>query len=78
MRALSIRQPYAQLILRGIKTIEYRSRLSMWRIRSSPAPFGKTQSHRSKPSRQGQTFWTPQRLYPVRPAKLATIARESG
>ena len=26
MRALSIRQPYAELILRGIKTIEYRSR----------------------------------------------------
>ena len=25
MRALSIRQPYAELILRGIKTIEYRS-----------------------------------------------------
>ena len=25
-RALSIRQPYAELILRGIKTIEYRSR----------------------------------------------------
>jgi len=27
MRALSIRQPYAQLILRGIKTIEYHSRV---------------------------------------------------
>jgi hypothetical protein len=26
MRALSIRQPCAELILRGIKTIEYRSR----------------------------------------------------
>jgi len=26
MRALSIRQPYAELILRGVKTIEYRSR----------------------------------------------------
>jgi len=26
MRALSIRQPYAELILRGMKTIEYRSR----------------------------------------------------
>ncbi|MCH8823922.1 MAG: ASCH domain-containing protein [Planctomycetes bacterium] len=26
MRALSIRQPYAELILRGKKTIEYRSR----------------------------------------------------
>jgi predicted transcriptional regulator len=26
MRALSIRQPYAELILRGIKPIEYRSR----------------------------------------------------
>ena len=26
MRALSIRQPYAELILQGIKTIEYRSR----------------------------------------------------
>ncbi|MCH8824803.1 MAG: ASCH domain-containing protein [Planctomycetes bacterium] len=26
IRALSIRQPYAELILRGIKTIEYRSR----------------------------------------------------
>ncbi len=26
MRALSIRQPYAELILRGIKTIEYRTR----------------------------------------------------
>src|SRR5438094_10488011 len=26
LRALSIRQPYAELILRGIKTIEYRSR----------------------------------------------------
>ena len=26
MRALSIRQPYAEMILRGIKTIEYRSR----------------------------------------------------
>lgn len=26
MRALSIRQPYAELILRGEKTIEYRSR----------------------------------------------------
>src|SRR3954463_5637289 len=26
MRALSIRQPWAELILRGIKTIEYRSR----------------------------------------------------
>jgi predicted transcriptional regulator len=25
MRALSIRQPYAEMILRGIKTIEYRS-----------------------------------------------------
>ena len=28
MRALSIRQPYAELILRGIKRIEYRSRPS--------------------------------------------------
>ena len=27
MRALSIRQPYAELILQGKKTIEYRSRL---------------------------------------------------
>jgi predicted transcriptional regulator len=26
MRALSIRQPFAELILRGIKTIEYRTR----------------------------------------------------
>ncbi|MDB5327489.1 MAG: hypothetical protein JWM57_3058 [Phycisphaerales bacterium] len=26
MLALSIRQPYAEFILRGIKTIEYRSR----------------------------------------------------
>jgi len=26
MRAMSIRQPYAELILRGLKTIEYRSR----------------------------------------------------
>src|SRR3954452_22760527 len=26
MRAVSIRQPYAELILRGIKTVEYRSR----------------------------------------------------
>jgi hypothetical protein len=26
LRALSIRQPYAEMILRGIKTIEYRSR----------------------------------------------------
>ena len=26
MLALSIRQPYAELILRGVKTIEYRSR----------------------------------------------------
>jgi len=26
MLALSIRQPYVELILRGIKTIEYRSR----------------------------------------------------
>lgn len=26
MRALSIRQPYAEMILRGIKTVEYRSR----------------------------------------------------
>ncbi len=26
MRALSIRQPYVELILRGIKKIEYRSR----------------------------------------------------
>lgn len=26
MRALSIRQPYAELILRGIKKVEYRSR----------------------------------------------------
>ena len=26
MLALSIRQPYAELILRGIKTVEYRSR----------------------------------------------------
>ncbi len=26
MRALSIRQPWAELILRGIKTVEYRSR----------------------------------------------------
>jgi hypothetical protein len=26
MRALSVRQPFAELILRGVKTIEYRSR----------------------------------------------------
>ena len=26
MRALSIRQPYAELILRGLKTVEHRSR----------------------------------------------------
>jgi hypothetical protein len=26
MRALSVRQPYAELILRGVKTVEYRSR----------------------------------------------------
>src|SRR5688572_10348552 len=26
MRALSVRQPYAELIMRGIKTVEYRSR----------------------------------------------------
>ena len=35
MRALSIRQPYAELILRGIKTIEYRSRPT--RIPTIPA-----------------------------------------
>ena len=29
MRALSIRQPYAELILRGIKKIEYRSRRTL-------------------------------------------------
>ncbi len=28
MRSLSIRQPYAELILRGIKTAEFRSRLT--------------------------------------------------
>ena len=28
LRALSIRQPYAELILRGIKTTEYRSMLT--------------------------------------------------
>src|SRR5687768_3446618 len=26
MRALSVRQPYAELILRGVKTVEYRTR----------------------------------------------------
>jgi len=26
MRALSVRQPFAELILRGVKRIEYRSR----------------------------------------------------
>src|SRR5688500_13973628 len=26
MRALSVRQPFAELILRGVKTVEYRSR----------------------------------------------------
>src|SRR5215216_5886466 len=26
MRALSVRQPWAELILRGVKTVEYRSR----------------------------------------------------
>lgn len=28
MRALSIRQPFAELILRGMKTVEYRSRMT--------------------------------------------------
>jgi predicted transcriptional regulator len=35
MRALSIRQPYAELILRGVKTIEYRS----WPTRIIGQPF---------------------------------------
>jgi hypothetical protein len=30
MRAPSIRQPYAELILRGIKTVELRSRSNQW------------------------------------------------
>ena len=33
MRALTIRQPWAKLILRGIKTIEVRSRLTRVRGR---------------------------------------------
>ena len=46
MRALSIRQPFAELILRGIKTVEYRSRPTRiigqrFHIYASLAPAGK-------------------------------------
>src|SRR5688572_12148794 len=46
MRALSIRQPFAELILRGIKTVEYRSRPTKiigqrFHIYASLAPAGK-------------------------------------
>lgn len=46
MRALSIRQPWAELILRGVKTVEYRSRPThiigerFW-IYASSGPFNK-------------------------------------
>ena len=39
MRALSIRQPWAELILRGVKTVEYRSRATRSDATSgTPAP----------------------------------------
>ena len=46
MRALSIRQPFAELILRGIKTVEYRSRPTRiigerFHIYASRSPAGK-------------------------------------
>ena len=60
MRALSIRQPYAELILRGIKTIEYRSRRTRiiqrlmvrdsTRIRDNPQ-----RSHRPRNVRGGRS-----------------------
>src|SRR5688572_23284171 len=55
MRALSVRQPFAELILRGIKTIEYRSRPTRivgerFRIYASKTPVaGRVSASRAKP-----------------------------
>ena len=51
MRALSIRQPFAELILRGIKTVEYRSRPTRiigqrFHIYASLAPAGQIRQAR--------------------------------
>jgi hypothetical protein len=54
-RALSIRQPYAEMILRGIKTIEYRSMVTNIRGRVyiyaslTPGPVGDFEKLDAKP-----------------------------
>jgi hypothetical protein len=52
MLALSIRQPYAELILRGLKMIEYRSRPTRHQRRRLPhcPPGLKTIEYRSRPT----------------------------
>ena len=60
MRALSIRQPYAELILRGVKTIEYRSRPTriigerFWIY----AARGGATKRRSDVATEGQRIWS--------------------
>ena len=49
MRALSIRQPYAELILRGIKKIEYRSRPHPRSEQPAPGPSATLTFHVSHP-----------------------------
>ena len=58
MRALSIRQPYAELILRGVKTIEYRSRATriigeefyIYASKGGPRPHGQAGVRRGQGS----------------------------
>src|SRR6185503_2281537 len=68
MRALSIRQPWAELILRGVKTVEYRSRPTrvvgerfwLYAARGPTAPAGLTRPAGAAAARTagGRRVWS--------------------
>jgi predicted transcriptional regulator len=78
MRALSIRQPYAELILRGIKTAEYRTRPTLilgqrfWIY----APLKKAEGSRQKA--EGPLIWSRDLAGARPPAWMVELAGQVG
>lgn len=78
MRALSIRQPYAELILRGIKTVEYRTRPTLiigqrfWIY----APLKKAEGSRQKA--EGPLIWSADLEGARPPAWMVELAEQVG
>ena len=74
VRALSIRQPFAELILRGIKTVEYRSRPT--RIIGEPFLIYASKAPGQKPGGAGPRVWSRDLAGGQPPAWLIELAEQ--